>query len=211
MKHLIIIGVGGFAREVYWHAQDSRGYGTEWDLKGFLDGDVRLNDSEYKKLEKPVLGDVFSYKIGDSDVFTCAIADSIVRKRFTGKIMENGGEFINIISNLADIHGNANFGKGVIVCPFVSIHDHCRVGDFVILNGKAGLGHDSEIGEYSSMMGGATLCGYAKVGKMCYLGTNAVALPHSKLEDNCYVGVGSTVFKHVKKGVKVFGNPAFPI
>ena len=41
MKHLIIIGVGGFAREVYWHAQDSLGYGNEWDLKGFLDGDIK--------------------------------------------------------------------------------------------------------------------------------------------------------------------------
>ncbi len=56
MKDLIIIGVGGFAREVYWHAQNSIGYRTEWDIKGFLDGDVILSEKEYNKLPLRVLG-----------------------------------------------------------------------------------------------------------------------------------------------------------
>ena len=51
MKNLIIIGVGGFAREVYWHAQFSHGFNTEWTIKGFLDGDVKLADEEYKFLQ----------------------------------------------------------------------------------------------------------------------------------------------------------------
>ena len=29
MKHLLIIGIGGFAREVFWHAHESIGYGTD--------------------------------------------------------------------------------------------------------------------------------------------------------------------------------------
>ena len=37
MKNLIIIGVGGFAREIYWHAQKAHGFGDEWRIKGFLD------------------------------------------------------------------------------------------------------------------------------------------------------------------------------
>ena len=39
MKNLIIIGTGGFALEVYEHAQNSLGYGSEYKIKGFIDYD----------------------------------------------------------------------------------------------------------------------------------------------------------------------------
>ena len=50
MKNLIIIGAGGFAREVYWNAQKTEGFNSDWKIKGFLDGDVKLSDEDYKKL-----------------------------------------------------------------------------------------------------------------------------------------------------------------
>ena len=81
MKHLIIIGVGGFAREVYWHARSSFGFGTDWDIKGFLDGDVKLAPEEYEKLSAPVLGDINTYVIDSDDVFVCAIAAPAVKKK----------------------------------------------------------------------------------------------------------------------------------
>ena len=37
MKHLLIIGARGWGREVYNYAIESRGYRTEFDIKGFLD------------------------------------------------------------------------------------------------------------------------------------------------------------------------------
>lgn len=105
MKHLIIIGVGGFARELYWHAQESLGYSSDWNLKGFLDGDVKLNDDEYKKLQLPVLGNINDYKIEDEDVFICAVAEPNIKVKLVGRILERGGKFINLIHKTARIHG----------------------------------------------------------------------------------------------------------
>ena len=85
LRHLIIIGVGGFAREVYWNAQNSLGYGVDWDLKGFLDGDIRLPEEEYEKLDMPVLGNVNNYDINKDDVFICAIGTSKVRKKLRNR------------------------------------------------------------------------------------------------------------------------------
>ena len=210
MKHLVIIGVGGFAREVYGHALESIGYGDEWDIKGFLDGDIKLPEEEYSKLDKPLLGDVFSYSVCLDDVFICAIADATARKRLTDEIINKHGEFINLIHKRAIIQPNVHIGIGNIISPNAHINDHGTIGNFVILN-DAGMGHDSEIGDYSSMMGGAGLCGYAKVGRNVYMATNSVALPHAVIEDDVYLGVGSVVFKKAKKGRKYFGNPAVPI
>lgn len=211
MKHLIIIGVGGFAREVYWHAQDSCGYGIEWDIKGFLDGDVRLEASEYEKLDKPLLGDVMEYAVQPDDVFICAIANSEARRKLTGVIRSKGGNFLNLISNQAIVQGNVQMGIGNIICPFTNINDHAVLGNFVLLNVGAGMGHDSRVDDYSSLMGGVKICGFTTAGKDTYWGTNAVALPHSKIEDGVQVGVGAVVFKRIKAGMKVFGNPAMPM
>ena len=36
VKHLVIVGAGGFGREMYGAALESVGYGVEFDVKGFL-------------------------------------------------------------------------------------------------------------------------------------------------------------------------------
>ena len=40
MKHLIIIGGGGMGKEVFYTAKHSVGFGTEFDIKGFLDDNL---------------------------------------------------------------------------------------------------------------------------------------------------------------------------
>ena len=35
MKYLVIVGAGGFGREMFGAAREAVGYGTEFDIKGF--------------------------------------------------------------------------------------------------------------------------------------------------------------------------------
>ena len=54
MKHLVIIGAGGYGREMYGAALGSVGYGTEFDVKGYLDG----NADGFLVIELPLLLDI---------------------------------------------------------------------------------------------------------------------------------------------------------
>lgn len=211
MKNLIIIGVGGFAREFFWNAQNSVGYGMDWDIKGFLDGDVKLAAEEYEKLPLPVLGDVDSYVIQTNDCFICAIGSPKVKEKLVQRILVRGGEFINVIHNTSIVHPTVQMGRGNILCPLVHILDHAKVGDFVTFNGRSGMGHDAQIGDYSSVMSAVDITGYVRAGKRTFWGSGSRALPHSRIDDDATVGVASVVFKHVRAGAKVFGNPALPI
>lgn len=211
MKNLIIIGVGGFAREFFWNAQNSVGYGMDWDIKGFLDGDVKLAAEEYEKLPLPVLGDVDSYVIQTNDCFICAIGSPKVKEKLVQRILVRGGEFINVIHNTSIVHSTVQMGRGNILCPLVHILDHAKVGDFVTFNGRSGMGHDAQIGDYSSVMSAVDITGYVRAGKRTFWGSGSRALPHSRIDDDATVGVASVVFKHVRAGAKVFGNPALPI
>ena len=211
MKNLIIIGVGGFAREIYWHAQTARGFGVEWRIKGFLDGDIKLAAADYELLPAEVLGDVDSYQICADDVFTCAVGTPHARKILAEKILSRGGEFINLISTLAYVMPTVKFGRGVIICPHVNIGDRAELGDFVAVNDISTIGHDAQIGEFSCVMPHATISGKCKIGAEVLIGSGAILLPKAKVGDGATVGAGAVVLKKVRAGAKVFGIPAIEI
>ncbi len=211
MKHLIIIGVGGFAREVYWHAKASLGYGETWDLKGFLDGDVKLPDEEYDKLEMPVLGDTAEYKIEKDDVFFCAIGNGAARKRIVEHMLAKKAKFINIIHHTALIQGNVKYGVGCFLGPRTGLGDHVTLGNFVMLNNASAVGHDAKIDDYVSLMSFVDITGYCHLEEGAMFGSGARILPHGKVGAYATVGAGSVVLRRVKPGTTVFGNPAMPI
>ncbi|MBR5914494.1 MAG: NeuD/PglB/VioB family sugar acetyltransferase [Selenomonadaceae bacterium] len=210
MKNLIIIGAGGYAREVYWNAKMSSGFDSEWTIKGFLDGDVKLSAEEYTKLpeEGKVLGDVDSYEIEPDDVFTCAVGTPAVRKKLAEKILSRGGKFINLISERATVFPTAKIGKGLIVGLHCNISDHVEIGDFTIVNNATIAGHDVKIGKYTCIMAQVDVGGGTQIGDEVFIGSHAVIVPHAKIGNGAYVGTGSVVLKKVNAGVKVFGNPA---
>ena len=208
MKNLIIIGAGGFAREIYWHAQKSVGFGVEWQIKGFLDGDIKLAAEDYELLPDKVLGDVNTYEICAGDVFTCAVGTPHARKVLAEKILSRGGEFINLISTLAYVMPTVKLGRGVIICPYVNIGDNAELDDFVAVNDLSIIGHDAQIGKFSCVMPQANVAGKCKVGAEVFIGSGAIILPKAKVGDGATVGAGSVVLKKVRAGAKVFGNPA---
>lgn len=213
MKNLIIIGVGGFAREVYWQAQNSIGFDTEWQIKGFLDGDTKLAAEEYAKLpaDIPLLGDINSYEIKNDDVFTCAVGTPKVRRKLIEKILSRGGKFINVISNFSFVVPTAKIGNGVIMAIGTAVSDNVEIGDFAAINGFTTIGHDAQIGKYSCIMAHVGVNGFTKIGEEVFIGGNAVLVPNAEIEDGAYVGAGSVVLKKVRAGAKVFGNPAAEI
>ena len=211
MKNLIIIGAGGFAREIYWHAQKSLGFGIEWQIKGFLDGDVKLAAADYELLPDKILGDVDSYEICAGDVFTCAVGTPKARKVLVEKISARGGEFINLISSLAYVMPTVKLGRGVIICPYVNIGDRAELEDFVAVNDVSIIGHDAQIGKFSCVMPHANVAGKCKIGAEVFIGSGAIILPKAKIGDGATVGAGSVVLKKVRAGAKVFGNPAIEI
>lgn len=208
MKNLIIIGCGGFAREVYWHAQKSHGFGVDWQIKGFLDGDIKLAAADYDLLPAKVLGDVDGYDICADDVFTCAIGTPHARKILCEKILSRGGKFINIISKLAYVMPTVELGRGVIICPYVNIGDKAQLADFVAVNDVSIIGHDAQIGNFSCIMPHAAISGKCQIGAEVFIGSGAILLPKARVGDGATVGAGSVVLKKIRAGATVFGNPA---
>ena len=208
MKQLLIIGVGGFAREVYELAQNSLGYQTDWIIKGFIDGTVKLPKEKYDLLEAPVWDNVEKYEIAEEDVFVCAVADPEIKMHLCQIIENRGGDFINLIHTTATVSPRAIMGRGIILGRLTGISCDVRIGNHVLLNTCSAVGHDASIGSFTSIMSYVDITGNAEIGERTYWGSGARCLPHSKIEHDSVVGAGSVVLKKVKAHQTVFGVPA---
>ena len=101
MKHLIIIGARGAGREAYDRAPSFCGYGTEFDIKGFLDDKADALDG--MPGYPPILSSVEDYSPKPDEVFICALGDPHWRQVYADKILRKGGEFISLIDKTATI------------------------------------------------------------------------------------------------------------
>ena len=207
MKQLIILCAGGMGREVYHLATECSGYGTAFEIKGFLDdtGDP-LNGFSYPY--PPVLGPINDYQIQEDDVFACSIGDVHSKVRIIESIESKGGQFINLIHPDSQINPTAQIGTGVLIFHHVHIGSEAIVGNHVMLQSYAAIGHDVEIGDYTRIDPKASVVGGVKVGNRVTLHTMSVLNHKVTVGDDAVVGALSFVIRKVKPGITVFGIPA---
>ena len=206
MKHLLIVGGGGFSRDVYNFALESIGYGKDYDIKGFLDIDPHSMD-DFKGYP-PILGDEGSYNIQEDDVFITAIGDNHIRKKAADTISSKGGEFITLIHNTARVHTNAMIGKGCIIQPQAFVGADTIIGDHTYIQNNDVIGHDVNIGSYCRIDCNVVFVGGTKSADFVTVHTNSVINHKVSLGNDVVVGACSFVIRKVKDGTTVCGNPA---
>lgn len=208
MKHLVIIGARGYAREVYALALKTKEYfDGEYDVKGFLDDNSHAFEG-VSGTYPPILCSVEDYVVLKDDVFICALGDSTYRKKYADIILKKGGEFISLINPSAEINPTAHIGKGCIINSKSIIGSNTTLGDFVTVQSFDVIGHDVSVGDFVSIECYVFLGGFTKVGDLTMLHTRSTIIPHKSVGNNVIVGVGSVVMRNFKDGVSVFGYPA---
>lgn len=209
MKKLLILGAGGFGREVYNLALHCKTQSNQFIIKGFLDDDNEALDGfiGYPK----VISNINDYVVEKDDVFVCAIGRIDIKKEVCNIIINKGGEFINLIHPTTFINQNVKLGRGILLFMYANISNDCIINDFVTIQGFVGLGHDTEIGEWSHINTYSFTGGGVKIGKEVIVHTRATILPRVKISSNSTIGACSLVIKNVKENTSVFGIPAIKL
>ena len=206
MKDLIIIGAGGYAKDVYNFALNSRGYNKDFVIKGFLDKDA--NAMEGYDGYPPVIGFEEDYFIEERDVFITAIGDNYLREKIVKIIESRGGNFISLIHNTAIVHTNAKIGVGCILQPGAFIGADSKIGNHSYIQNNAILGHDVSIGSFCRIDCNVMFVGGTRANNRVTVHTSSVINHNVLICDDSVVGACSFVIKKVKQGTTVFGNPA---
>jgi len=207
MKRLIIVGAGGFGREVLSYCQDCQHQKKEWEIKGFIDDNkVALESYNYNLL---IIDTIKDYSPQPDDVFVMAIGFPTINKLIVGEMLINkGAHFISIIHPLARVDKRASIGAGCVIAPWACISCEVNLGDFITINAYASVGHDSILHNGCTISSYGSIAGKAKLGKGVSVGIHGVILPGVEIGDFATVGSGSVAVKLVKPNTMVMGVPA---
>lgn len=205
MNKIIIVGAGGFGRELLQWIKDINAAKPTWKIAGFIDDDLHALDGV--ETDTPIIGTIKDWQPKEDEEFALAMGSPALKRKIVGVLKSKGAKFATIIHPTALLSPFAHYGEGFIMFPYSKLSCNSIVGDFVTLLSTP-IGHDNVIGEYTVISGGCNIVRNVKIGKDVFLAAGVCIAQDVVIGDGAYLGLGSVVLKDVAPGVKVFGNPA---
>ena len=205
MKKILIVGAGGFGRELLQWIKDINAEKPTWEIGGFLDDNLQALDGG--EIDYPVVGTISDWQPKDDEVFALAMGKPQLKRMVVEKLKSRGAHFAAVIHPTALVSPFAHYGEGLVMFPYSKLSCNSTVGDFVSIL-TTPIGHDNEIGDYTMISGGCNIVRNVKIGKDVFVAAGVCIAQDVVVKDGAYIGLGSVVLKDVKAGTKVFGNPA---
>lgn len=209
MKPLVIIGAGGFGREVLDIVESVNADHEEWSCLGFLDdGEPRLDRLAARDIQ--LLGRTDRIATLEAH-YLIGIGTGLVRQHLDDQL-RRAGRPAGVLVHPASTRGAmVEIAEGTVVTAGVRITTNVSLGRHVHVNINSTIGHDCTIDDYVTINPGVNVSGEVAVGKRVMLGTGSAVLQGLTLGDDCTVGAGAVVTKDVQPGTTVVGVPAKPL
>lgn len=205
MKKIIIIGAGGYGRELLQWIKDINEAGPTWEIAGFIDDNpVALDGLE---CDYSVIGTIKDWQPKKDEVFALALGNPKTKEKTVAMLKARGAVFANIIHPTATLTPSSKYGEGLVMFPYAKLSVNSRVGDFVTIL-SSGIGHDVEVGDYSTISGMCSILPNVQIGKRVFLAANVAITYDVRIGDDAYLGLGSIVVEDIAGGQKTFCNPA---
>lgn len=208
MKDIVIIGAGGFGREVAWLIGDINKVNNEWNIVGFVDDNKSIQGTEINGYK--VVGDIDWLE--KQEVFVVnAIGDPVIKKKVMDKLDGSKNKYPVLIHPSVICSDRVSFGEGSIICAGNIITVNVEIGKHVIINLDCTIGHDANIGDYSTVLPSVNVSGFVKTEECVSVGTGSAVIQGVNIGKNTVVGAGAVVVKDLPANCTAVGSPAKPI
>jgi sugar O-acyltransferase (sialic acid O-acetyltransferase NeuD family) len=214
MQRLVIIGAGGFAREVGWLIDEINGDSPRFERIGHVVSDLIRFGSGDGLTE--ILGDFAWLREHRKrvDALAIGIGDERVRLRMARELqpdfpLEAWPTLIhpNVRMNMA----SCTLGHGVILCAGTILTVNVEIGDFTMLNLACTVGHEARIGRGCVLNPTVNVSGDVIIEDEVLIGTGVQLLNGIRVGRGARVGAGAVVTRDVAPGETVAGVPAKPL
>ena len=215
-RNIVILGAGGFAREMYWHIKES------------IPKARMVFANDIKETEKIAINGHIIPVIKNWD-FDCVPINGLDKPCETFKefIIGVGSPKIKrilvqkalacglvpaptVIHPRALVQGyDCEIGMGGIISPGCVITTNVKIGNFVLLNLNCTVGHDAILGDYVTCNPGSCISGNVTLGEGVMLGTGTVIREEINIAPGVQTGAQTCVVKNIMdSNITVVGVPA---
>ena len=201
MKDLVIVGVGGFAREVEWLVERINAKNPTWNFKGFIDKDRSSN--------KIFGDDEFILNYTNEIYVAIAIGTSRIRERIYNSYGQNPNiRYANLIDPSVLLSNRIQIGEGNIICAGSILTVDITIGNCNIINLDCTIGHDTIIDSFVTINPSANISGNTHICSRCEIGTGTNVIQGLSIGENTIVGAGAVVNKNLPSYCTAVGVPA---
>jgi len=209
---LVILGAGGFAREVACHYRDTRKNDANW--AGF--SEILFVDDVTETIEVVISNKRFkvikdwNFPDPKNSQFLVGIGSPKAKKIMADKALEKGLEpAITLVHPRALVQDASYIGRGGVITPGVVVTTNVVIGDYVILNLNTTVGHDAKIEDFCTVNPSCSISGNTLLGRGVTLGTDTVTREKSTIAPGVTVGAQSAVIKDLlEEDITAIGCPA---
>lgn len=206
---LVIIGSGGFGREVYGILAALRGtrdLGTVWFAD---DAPTTEQVARVAALGCDILGDV-EHVAALKDPFEAVIAigSAAARVRIAARLANSPVTFPPLVHPDATLGPGVHLEEGVVIAAGARLSTNIHIGRHVHVDQNVTVGHDCVIAEYSRLNPQACVSGDVTLGAGATVGAGAIVLQGLSVGSDATVGAGAVVTRDVPAGRIVKGVPA---
>ena len=205
MRKMLIIGAGGYGREMLQWLKDINAAKPTWEIAGFLDDN--LNALDGVECDYQVIGTIRDWQPKEDEDFALALGSPSAKEKVSQMMKARGASFPAIIHPTAILTPFSHYGEGFVMFPYSKLSANSEVGDFVTILSSQ-IGHDVKIGDYTTICGNCNLVGAVTIGKYVFVAAGVAIAQDITVGDHAYLGLASVILKDVPEGSKMFGNPA---
>ncbi len=200
-EDLVIVGNGGFAKEVKWLIDRINQREPLWNFLGFIDKIITAEG---------VIGDD-NFVLNSHKRLAVAIGIGLpqIRQLLYKQYSQNSNVwFPNLIDPSVILSSEINIGFGNIICANNIFTVDIEMGNFNIINLSTTIGHNTKMGSYNTVNPGSNISGNVTMGSRIELGTGTKIIQGKKLESDVIVGAGAVIINDVPGRCTLVGVPA---
>lgn len=214
LNTLVIIGTGGFGREVLWAFRERTASDHISNDAYIIDRVVFADDNKETHGTEicgaKVVGTIEDVGWGCDPVFVCGVGSNPLRRKFVERVEKKYHEsrFYTIEHASVEKSLYVSVGAGTVICAGTIITTQVKIGNHVNINLDCTVGHDVVIEDFVNISPGVHISGYCTLKEGCDIGTGVNILPHVTIGRNSVIGAGATVTKDIPDNVVAVGVPA---
>jgi sugar O-acyltransferase (sialic acid O-acetyltransferase NeuD family) len=204
MNKLIIVGGGGFSREVIWLARECS---EKWNIIGILDDNPDMINQMFCGVQ--VLGNVAECINYPDSYFVVAVGSPRTRRTIVNRMKSFGNvRFATLIHSSVLKSDYVEIGEGSIITAGCILTTQITLGRHTIVNLACTIGHDVVAGDFCNLAPQVAISGNVTFGDGVEVGTGSTIIQGLSLGQGSFVGAGAIVSKNVSPNVLAVGCPA---
>ncbi|QIK84266.1 acetyltransferase [Sanguibacter sp. HDW7] len=208
-RPLVIVGAGGFGRELADVVDDLNAETSTFELLGYLDdGPAEADLARLASSGLDYLGTVESFLAEGTAEFVIGIASPRARRAVDTRLTSAGHEAATLVHPSVTTGRHVEMGSGTILCAGARLTTNISLGRHVHVNLNATVGHDSVLEDYVTIYPGAAVSGNVVLEESVSMGVGSAVLQGLRIGARTFVGGAALVTKDAGPDLVLKGVPA---